>query len=143
MAGEVMATDGVLLQVHESGRRGGPTVVCVHGYPDDHTAWGGVAAELAPRYHVVSFDVRGAGGSGQPRNRAAYRLDQLAADLTAVIDAASPDRSVHLLAHDWGAIQVWHALTGESLRAATSALRRARRREISDVRPSPQRHRAR
>lgn len=116
MAGEVTATDGVLLRVRESGRRGAPMVVCVHGYPDDHTVWDGVAAELAPRYHVVSYDVRGAGESGKPRDRTAYRLDQLAEDLAAVIGAVSTERPVHLLAHDWGAIQVWHALTGQWLR---------------------------
>ncbi|MGH3866250.1 MAG: SDR family oxidoreductase [Pseudonocardiaceae bacterium] len=109
------STDGVLLRVHESGARGAPTVVCVHGYPDDHTLWDGVAAELAPHYHLVCYDVRGAGQSGKPRERRAYRLDQLAQDLAAVVDAVSPDRPVHLLAHDWGAIQAWHALTGHWL----------------------------
>jgi pimeloyl-ACP methyl ester carboxylesterase len=28
-----------------------------------------------------------------------------------VLDALSPDRPVHLLGHDWGAIQAWHAVT--------------------------------
>lgn len=116
MTSEVTSTDGVRLRVYESGPAGGPTVVCVHGYPDDHTVWAGVATELAPRYHVVSYDVRGAGESGMPRNRGAYRLDQLAQDLATVIDTVSPDRPVHLLAHDWGAVQAWHALSGQWLR---------------------------
>ncbi len=115
MAGDVTSTDGVRLRVHESGQRGAPTVVCVHGYPDDHTLWTGVADQLAARYHVVSYDVRGAGESGQPRDRAAYRLDQLASDLAVVVGAVSPDRPVHLLAHDWGSLQAWHALTGRWL----------------------------
>lgn len=116
-----MASDGVPLRVHESGQRGAPTVVCIHGYPDDHTLWDGVAAELAPRYHVVSYDVRGAGESGKPRGRQAYRLDQLAQDLAAVLDAVSPDRPVHLLAHDWGAVQAWHAVTGPWLTGRVSS----------------------
>ena len=61
MVSDVKSTDGVLLRVHESGTRGAPTVVCVHGYPDDHTVWDGVATELAARYHLVCYDVRGAG----------------------------------------------------------------------------------
>ncbi len=121
MTSEVTTTDGVRLRVHESGQVGAPTVVCVHGYPDDHTVWAGVAAELTPRYHVVSYDVRGAGESGKPRNRQAYQLDQLAQDLATVIDAVSPDRPVHLLAHDWGAIQAWHAVTGEWLRGRVAS----------------------
>jgi NAD(P)-dependent dehydrogenase (short-subunit alcohol dehydrogenase family)/pimeloyl-ACP methyl ester carboxylesterase len=116
MSGEVIARDGVRLRVHESGKAGAPTVVCVHGYPDDHTLWTGVADELARHYHVVSYDVRGAGESGKPRQRAAYRLDQLVEDLATVLDVVSPDRPVHLLGHDWGAVQCWHAVTGERLR---------------------------
>jgi NAD(P)-dependent dehydrogenase (short-subunit alcohol dehydrogenase family)/pimeloyl-ACP methyl ester carboxylesterase len=115
MIRDITATDGVALRVHESGQPGAPTVVCVHGYPDDHTLWDGVAAELALRYHVVSYDVRGAGESGRPRGRQAYRLHQLTQDLTTVIDTISPDRPVHLLAHDWGAIQAWHAVTGRRM----------------------------
>ncbi|MBV9139508.1 MAG: SDR family oxidoreductase [Pseudonocardiales bacterium] len=121
MARDVRSTDGVLLRVYESGTRGAPTVVCVHGYPDDHTLWDGVAAELAPRYHLVRYDVRGAGESGKPRERRAYRLEQLAQDLATVINAVSPDRPVHLLAHDWGSIQVWHALSGPWLRGHVSS----------------------
>jgi NAD(P)-dependent dehydrogenase (short-subunit alcohol dehydrogenase family)/pimeloyl-ACP methyl ester carboxylesterase len=115
MVSTVTSTDGVPLRVYESGTRGAPTVVCVHGYPDNHTLWAGLAKELAARYHVISYDVRGAGESGKPRGRAAYRLDQLAADLAAVVGVVSPDRPVHLLAHDWGSIQAWHALTGRWL----------------------------
>ncbi|MGH3801058.1 MAG: SDR family oxidoreductase, partial [Pseudonocardiaceae bacterium] len=121
MTSEVTGTDGVRLRVYESGRVGAPTVVCVHGYPDNHTVWDGVAAELAQRYHVVSYDVRGAGASEKPRGRTAYRLDQLAQDLAAVVDAVSPDRPVHLLAHDWGAVQTWHAVTGAWLRGRVSS----------------------
>src|SRR5690242_7185706 len=112
---DIISTDGVALHVHESGPPDAPTLVCVHGYPDDHTLWDGVAIELAGRYHVASYDVRGAGESGKPRNREAYRLDQLVRDLAAVIDAVSPDRPVHLLAHDWGSVQAWHAVTGRRL----------------------------
>ncbi|MGH3929298.1 MAG: SDR family oxidoreductase [Pseudonocardiaceae bacterium] len=121
MAGEVTATDGVPLRVYESGQAAASTVVCVHGYPDDHSVWDGVAAELASRYHVVTYDVRGAGASGKPRSRPAYRLDQLADDLAAVVDVVSPDRPVHLLGHDWGAIQTWHAVTGPWLRGRVAS----------------------
>ncbi|MBV9058646.1 MAG: SDR family oxidoreductase [Pseudonocardiales bacterium] len=121
MTRDITATDGVTLRVHESGLPGAPTVVCMHGYPDDHTLWDGVTAELAQRYHVVAYDVRGAGESGRPHGRQAYRLDQLVRDLAAVIDAVSPDRPVHLLAHDWGSVQAWHAVTGQLLRGRISS----------------------
>jgi len=38
-------------------------------------------------------------------------MEALVADLVAVADAVSPDRPVHLVAHDWGSIQSWAAVT--------------------------------
>jgi NAD(P)-dependent dehydrogenase (short-subunit alcohol dehydrogenase family)/pimeloyl-ACP methyl ester carboxylesterase len=113
----VVTSDGLGLAVQErGGPPGAPTVLAVHGYPDDHTVWDAVADALAERYRVVTYDVRGAGASGQPGARSGYRLDQLADDLAGVLDAVGPDRPVHLLAHDWGSIQAWHAITGGSAR---------------------------
>lgn len=88
----------------------GPTVLLVHGYPDNSQVWHPLVAALRPGHHVVAYDVRGAGRSSQPRELAAYRLPLLAEDLVAVVDAVSPDRPIHLVAHDWGAIQSWEAL---------------------------------
>jgi NAD(P)-dependent dehydrogenase (short-subunit alcohol dehydrogenase family)/pimeloyl-ACP methyl ester carboxylesterase len=109
-ASSVMS-DGLRLLVREQGEPGRPVVVLVHGYPDNSTVWDGVAELLAERFHVVRYDVRGAGGSAAPADRAGYRLDLLAADLAAVVRAVSPERPVHLVAHDWGSIQAWHAVT--------------------------------
>ncbi|WP_210769938.1 SDR family oxidoreductase [Qaidamihabitans albus] len=117
----VTAGDGVRLSVRTRGPESAPTVVCVHGYPDNSSMWDGVAAELAGRFRVVTYDVRGAGASDKPADRAAYRLDQLARDLAAVIAEVRPDGKVHLLAHDWGAIQTWHAVTGDWLRGRVAS----------------------
>jgi NAD(P)-dependent dehydrogenase (short-subunit alcohol dehydrogenase family)/pimeloyl-ACP methyl ester carboxylesterase len=106
----VLSTDGVALAVYEHGDPERPTVVAVHGYPDDHRVWDGVVAILAQRYRVITYDVRGTGESDKPAGRSDYRMTQLVADLGAVLDAVSPDRPVHLLAHDWGAIHCWAAV---------------------------------
>ncbi len=116
MSREITATDGVRLAVQEHGDHANPTVVAVHGYPDEHTVWDGVVASLVENYHVVTYDVRGAGRSGAPTQRSAYKLDQLERDLAVVVDEISPHRPVHLVAHDWGSIQSWHAVTGERMR---------------------------
>ncbi|WP_408640330.1 alpha/beta fold hydrolase, partial [Saccharomonospora halophila] len=76
---------------------------------------------LRGRFRVVTYDVRGAGESDAPREVAAYRLDTLAADLLAVLDGVAGDRPVHLLAHDWGSIQAWHAVTGPWLRGRVAS----------------------
>ncbi|MGH8959708.1 MAG: alpha/beta fold hydrolase [Jatrophihabitantaceae bacterium] len=109
----VSSTDGVRLAVYESGDPGATTVLAVHGYPDNHTVWDGVSELLAERFHVVTYDVRGTGQSDQPAPQRAYRMDRLVDDLGAVLDAVSPDAPVHLLAHDWGSVQCWPALTDE------------------------------
>ncbi|HWJ98234.1 MAG TPA: SDR family oxidoreductase, partial [Acidimicrobiales bacterium] len=102
---------GLSLAVQERGEAGRPPVVLVHGYPDDHAVWDLVADRLAADHHVVTYDVRGAGASEIPADRAGYRIEALIADLDAVIGATSPDRPVHLVAHDWGSIQSWSAVT--------------------------------
>ncbi|HEY1134729.1 MAG TPA: SDR family oxidoreductase [Nocardioides sp.] len=107
----VRTSDGVDLAVVEQGPPGAPALVLVHGYPDDHTVWDGVAAILAERFRVVRYDVRGCGGSSAPSGRAGYAMERLAADLLTVVDAVSPDVPVHLAAHDWGSIQSWEAVT--------------------------------
>lgn len=112
----VTASDGVSLSVRVTGPVGAPTVVLVHGYPDNGSMWDGVVAELSGRFRCVVYDVRGSGESDKPRGRASYKLDQLARDLRSVIDEVQPEGKVHLLAHDWGSIQTWHAVTGDELR---------------------------
>jgi len=104
-------SEGARLAVFERGDRSAPTVVLVHGYPDTHRVWDDLVPLLAEDFHVVTYDVRGAGESSAPRGLAAYRLPVLARDLFAVIAAVSPDAPVHVVAHDWGSIQSWEAVT--------------------------------
>jgi NAD(P)-dependent dehydrogenase (short-subunit alcohol dehydrogenase family)/pimeloyl-ACP methyl ester carboxylesterase len=111
---------GLRLSVREEGAADGPTVLLVHGYPDNSSVWDGVAARLGERFRVVRYDVRGAGESEAPAGRDGYRIEHLAADLVAVINATSPDAPVHLVAHDWGSMQSW-AVVGDPSHAALFA----------------------
>ncbi|MDI2027870.1 SDR family oxidoreductase [Saccharopolyspora sp. TS4A08] len=110
-SGWLETDDGLRLAVQVRGPEDAPTVLAVHGYPDNHTVWDGVAAALSERYRVVTYDVRGAGESARPSSTDGYLVDRLADDLFTVAEAVSPDRPVHLLAHDWGSVQSWHAVT--------------------------------
>lgn len=101
----------VRLAVYISGPRAAPPIVLVHGYPDSAAVWEPVRAQLDNHYRVISYDVRGAGVSEAPSGRAAYRLERLAADLAAVVDATCGARPFHLVGHDWGSIQSWEAVT--------------------------------
>jgi pimeloyl-ACP methyl ester carboxylesterase len=124
----VTASDGVELVVHAYTKidKQRPTILAIHGYPDNHHVWDGVADELGQRcsaqcsaehtaeYNFVAYDVRGAGESTRPADRSGYLLPQLISDVNAVIESLGADQ-VHLLAHDWGSIQGWAAVTDDSV----------------------------
>ena len=115
---ERRVTSGALtLAVREQspGGRGRPTVVLVHGYPDQQDTWDALVARLPlDDWHVVTYDVRGAGASDVPRRTADYRTERLVDDLVAVLDAVLPDGGrAHLVGHDWGSAQVWDAVAVE------------------------------
>ena len=97
------------------GQRQGPTLVLVHGYPDSRRIWDPLVAALKDRYRIIRYDVRGAGESEAPGRLSGYRMEWLEQDLACVVDALSPATPVHLVAHDWGGIQTWEAVTGDRL----------------------------
>jgi pimeloyl-ACP methyl ester carboxylesterase len=108
---------GVELAVREYGEAAsdGPTVVLVHGFPDDQRMWTAVVDRLGADLHVVTYDVRGAGQSGFPRDVAGYRTELLVDDLVAVADAVLPvGARFHLVGHDWGSVQLWDAVAAEA-----------------------------
>lgn len=101
------------LAVREYGDPGAPTLIAVHGYPDNQTLWEPMARLLQDRLHVVTYDVRGAGASEAPRSREDYVSERLVDDLVAVMEATAAGLPVHLLGHDWGSLQMWDAVTSE------------------------------
>lgn len=106
----------IAVREHSLAGPGRPTVVLVHGYPDRQDTWTALVGRLPlARWHVVTYDVRGAGASDAPRGRASYRTDRLVEDLVAVLDAVlAPGERVHLVGHDWGSVQLWDAVAAES-----------------------------
>lgn len=100
-------SDNYRLAVFEHGDPANPTVLCVHGFPDDHRLWDGVVALLSGTYHVVTFDNRGAGESDRPRPVSAYVVEQLADDVATVVRAVKDGGRVHVLGHNWGGAAAW------------------------------------
>lgn len=124
---DVTTSDGLTLAAFRYGAHdpARPTLLAIHGYPDNHHVWDGVAAALDGRANVYSFDVRGAGESEAPAGKAGYRFDRLISDVSRVIDAVrevSGDRTkVHLIGHDWGSIQGWHAVVDPAVADKTAS----------------------
>lgn len=106
-----VASKGVTLRAYSWGNSNNTPLVLLHGYPDNHLVWQGVAEKLAEHYYVVSYDVRGAGASSKPKGRANYKFSLLRADFQAVVNALLGGRAFHLAGHDWGSIQGWEFAT--------------------------------
>jgi NAD(P)-dependent dehydrogenase (short-subunit alcohol dehydrogenase family)/pimeloyl-ACP methyl ester carboxylesterase len=111
-----VTSNGVNLHVVTYGDNKKTPIVLVHGYPDNNLVWKPVAERLAKNYFVIAYDVRGAGQSDVPKKLTAYKMDLLAQDLAAVVDAVIPGRQFHLAAHDWGSIQTWESVTTDRLK---------------------------
>lgn len=103
----------VQLAVDVRGPADAPVVLLVHGYPDTSAVWSEIVARLESTHRVIAYDVRGAGASTRPDGEPAYDLHELADDMAAVIDACAGGRPVHVVGHDWGAIQAWELVTSE------------------------------
>ncbi|NMR32331.1 alpha/beta fold hydrolase [Crystallibacter degradans] len=87
-----------------------PTILFVHGYPDDHTLFEYAVPALSTDCRVITYDTRNAGASRTTSKKLDYyRLPALVDDLFAVINAAGAG-PVHLVGHDWGSIQGWAAI---------------------------------
>jgi pimeloyl-ACP methyl ester carboxylesterase len=115
MSTHTITSSDVQLRVRVTGNADGPVVVLVHGFPDNQQVWDHVVPLLTTDHRVVTYDVRGAGGSTAPAARSGYRMSKLVGDLAAVIEHVRPDGGpVHLVGHDWGSIQSWSAVLRES-----------------------------
>lgn len=97
----------VAIWVSEWGHSNNPTLLFVHGFPDDHKVWSSVIEELASQYHILALDLRGAGSSTRTDRADAYKIERVIADFAAVIDAVVPGKKVHLIGHDWGSALCW------------------------------------
>ena len=85
---DVTSADGTPLRliVHGDGDR---TVFFVHGWICNHTIYRWQQRYFMDGYKVVTLNLRGHGGSGIPP-KLDYRIDRMAEDLKAAVDAVGP-----------------------------------------------------
>lgn len=106
--GRVELGTGVGLHVVEAGPADGPVCLLLHGFPESSYGWRRIAGPLAAAgLRVVAPDQRGYGRSDKPRRIGAYRLDRLADDAAALLDAVRADRA-RVVGHDWGGAVAWY-----------------------------------
>jgi pimeloyl-ACP methyl ester carboxylesterase len=99
---------GVTLNVALSGPAEAPPVIMLHGFPESHRTWRGLAPLLEDRFRLVMPDQRGFAGSDRPVEVEAYRTDLLVDDIFALAEALGIERFA-LVGHDWGGAISWPA----------------------------------
>jgi 3-oxoadipate enol-lactonase len=69
----------------------GPTLLFIHGTTLDHRMWRTQVEAFAPRYDVITYDVRGFGKSALPSGPFCHYQDARALDELAVVALACPE----------------------------------------------------
>src|SRR5512145_875022 len=102
-----IVTHHIHLHVAQAGSPDGPLVILLHGFPEFWYGWRRQIPALASAgYRLWAPDQRGYNLSDKPDGIAAYNLDDLAADVIGLIDAARQEKA-YLVGHDWGAAVAW------------------------------------
>jgi pimeloyl-ACP methyl ester carboxylesterase len=91
------------------GPASGPALLLLHGATSNSRAWMSVIPQLAQRWHIYAFDLRGHGLSGRPADLEGYNLRYHVADTVALLRKVVREPAV-LMGHSYGAVIA--ALTG-------------------------------
>ncbi len=113
--------DGLTFDVRDSGPDNGTPVILLHGFPQTSTSW----LKVEPMLHsagirTIAPDQRGYSPRARPAQRRRYAIEELTADVLALLDVTG-HQSVHVVGHDWGGGVAW-ALAGrhaDRLRSVT------------------------
>jgi pimeloyl-ACP methyl ester carboxylesterase len=104
----IALSTGVTLNVALAGDPAKPAVILLHGFPESHRTWRGLAPLLEDSFHLIMPDQRGFAGSDRPQAVEAYKTDILVDDIFALADALRLGRFA-LVGHDWGGAIAWSA----------------------------------
>jgi non-heme chloroperoxidase len=91
---KVTTPDGVGISVQHWGNSAGPAIVFIHGMLQSHLSWSKqLDGPLASRFHLITYDFRGHGGSDKPLDASRYNdSGKFADELKAVMDATEVNR---------------------------------------------------
>lgn len=72
----------------------GPAVLLSHGYDETGRMWRGQQAALGERYRLITWDMRGHGGTDAGHDPAQYSLDATVEDIRALLRHVGEERAV-------------------------------------------------
>lgn len=124
---QIKTTDAEIHLVH--GGSGSPLLL-LHGYPQTHVMWHGIAPRLVRRFHVICPDLRGYGDSAKPPSTAdhyRYSKRAMAQDMVEVMTFFG-HQEFFVAGHDRGA-RVTH-------RMALDHPKRVRKACVMDIAPT-------
>jgi len=76
----VTLSNGIELDVVDTGPRDAPALIFLHGFPDSHRTWRRQIAHLSGRYRCIAPDQRGYRGSSKPVGVENYTPDKMIGD---------------------------------------------------------------
>ena len=116
-------TDLLKIAYEEGGPSNGPTVILLHGWPDDVRTWDGVVTRLQNGgFRTIVPYLRGFGPTRFLKDHTVRsgQLSALAADVIAMANALSLERYA-VVGHDWGARAAYIAATEDNRRVTQIA----------------------
>jgi len=92
----VKTPDGLTIRAQVWGNASGPEILFIHGFSQSYLSWEKqTGSDLTKTFHMVTYDLRGHGGSDKPLEAKFYQNDKAWADeLAAVIETANLKRPV-------------------------------------------------
>jgi non-heme chloroperoxidase len=92
----VKTPDGLTIRAQVWGNPSGPEILFIHGFSQSYLSWiKQTSSDLTKTFRIVTYDLRGHGGSDKPLNTRYYQNDRVWADeVAAVIQAANLKRPV-------------------------------------------------
>lgn len=80
-----------------------PTLVILHGFPDDACMWAGAVPHLLKLpYPFVLVEILGLGDSSKPTDASKYNYRPQANSIAQILDNESVPNNVIPIGHDWG-----------------------------------------
>jgi len=86
-----------------------PTLVLIHGISGSSSAWQKYEERFSGKYNILSFDLRGHGRSGKPKQYASYAMKNFTEDLNELLRYLGIKKCV-LVSHSFATLIVFEFL---------------------------------